>query len=67
MMNLARPFKIQNGMDFSLSHLEDVNYPKQGTMVRPFILVMVNVEGFAFCKDNLCPFRNHYAIFEVVI
>jgi hypothetical protein len=67
MMNLARPFKIQNGADFSLSHLEDMSSPKEGAMVRPFILVMVNIEGFALCKDNLWPFRNHYAIFEATI
>jgi hypothetical protein len=28
MMSLPRPFEIQNGMDFSLSHSKDVNYPK---------------------------------------
>jgi hypothetical protein len=28
MMSLARYFKIQNGTNFSLSHLEDVDYPK---------------------------------------
>jgi hypothetical protein len=28
MMNLTRPFEIQNGRDFSLNHLEDVNYPR---------------------------------------
>ncbi len=28
MMNLTRPFKIQNGAYFSLSHSKDVNYPK---------------------------------------
>ncbi len=27
-MNLARPFEIQNGLEFSLNHLEDMNYPK---------------------------------------
>jgi len=35
-------------------------------MVRPCILVMVGVEGFALCKENLCPFHNHYAVFKVV-
>jgi hypothetical protein len=26
--SLARPFEIKNGVDFSLSHSEDVNYSK---------------------------------------
>jgi hypothetical protein len=37
-------------MDFSLSHSKDVNYPKQGVMVRPCISVMASVEGFALAK-----------------
>jgi hypothetical protein len=28
---------------------------------------VANVEGFAPCKDDLCPFRNHYAILETTI
>ncbi len=64
MMSSARPFKIQNGADFSLSHSEDVSYPKQGTMVRPCVLVVASVEGFARCKNGLCPFHNHYVVFE---
>jgi hypothetical protein len=47
-----------------LSHSEDVSYPKQGTMVRPCVLVVASVEGFARCKNGLCPFHNHYVVFE---
>jgi len=60
MMNLARPFEIQNGVDFSLSHSEDVNYQTKGAMVRPYIVV--DVEGFALCKDGLHPFHSSYAV-----
>jgi hypothetical protein len=67
MMSLARSFKIQNGMNFSLNHSEHVNYPKQGTMVKPCILVVAGVEGFAPCKDNLHPFHSHYANLEAVV
>jgi hypothetical protein len=28
MMSLARPFEIQNEVDFSLNYLEDMSYPK---------------------------------------
>jgi hypothetical protein len=28
MMHLAKPFEIQNGVDFYLNHSKDVNYPK---------------------------------------
>jgi hypothetical protein len=65
--NLTRPFEILNGTDFSLSHSEDVNYSKTRCRVRPYILIMVSVEGFAPGKDNLCPFHSHYAILEVVV
>jgi len=67
MMSLARPFKIQNGVDFSLSHSEDANYPKQSTMVKPCILVEAGVEGFASYKDGLDPFRNHYVVLEATV
>jgi hypothetical protein len=36
-------------------------------MARPYILVVANIEGFALCQDNLHPFCNHHAIFEVVV
>ncbi len=67
MMSLTRPFKIQNGMDFFLNHLEDVNYPKKGAMVRPCISVVVGIEGFALCKNNLHPFCSYHVVFKVVI
>jgi len=40
---------------------------KQGAMVRPCISIVVGIERFAMCKDGLCPFLNHYAIFEAII
>ncbi len=67
MMSLARPFKIQNGMDFSLSHLMVVNYPKKRCKVRPCVSVMAAVEGFTLCKDNLRPFHSHYSILEIIV
>ncbi len=66
MMSLTKPFEIQNGADFSLSHLKDMNYQKKGVMVKPCILVVVGVERFAPCKDDLCPFSNHYVIIETI-
>jgi hypothetical protein len=65
MMSLARPFKVQNGTYFSLNHSKDVNYPTKGAMVRPCILA--GVEGFTLCKDDLHPFHNYHAIFEVAV
>jgi hypothetical protein len=35
-------------------------------MVRLYILVMDGVEGFALCKESLCPFHNHYEVFKDV-
>jgi hypothetical protein len=67
MMNLTRPFEIQNGADFSLSHSEDKTYPKKSAMVRPCISIVANVEGFALYKNGLRPFHSHYAVFEVVV
>jgi len=52
MMSLTRPFEIQNGMDFSLSHLEDVNCPKKSAMVGPCNLFMVDIERIIDCKDG---------------
>jgi hypothetical protein len=63
MMSLAMPFEIQNGTEFSLNHLEDVNYPKKGVMVKPYILVVAIVERFALCKNNYA----HYVVFEIAI
>jgi hypothetical protein len=40
---------------------------EQGAMVRPCILVVVVVESFALCKDDLCPFCNYYVVFKVTI
>jgi hypothetical protein len=36
-------------------------------MARPYISVVADVEGFALCKDNLQPFRSHYAILKAAI
>jgi hypothetical protein len=36
-------------------------------MVKPCILVVASVEGFAPCKDDLCPFHSHYANLEATI
>jgi len=36
-------------------------------MVRPCFLVVATIERFALCKDNLCPFHSHYAIFEIFV
>ncbi len=43
------------------------NLSKKSAMVRPCISIVANVEGFAVCKDGLCPFHSYYAIFEVVV
>jgi hypothetical protein len=51
-MSLARPFEIQNGMDFSLNHLEDANCQKKSAMVQPCILFMVDIERIIACKDG---------------
>jgi hypothetical protein len=67
MMNITKPSEIQNGADFSLSHLEDMSYPRKGAMVRPCILVVASVEGFTPCKNDLRPFCNHYVVFETVL
>jgi hypothetical protein len=40
---------------------------KQGVMVWPCILVVVNIERFAPCKDGLCPFRSHYVVLTATI
>jgi len=40
---------------------------KKGVMVRPCILVVVDLEGFTLCKDDLSPFCSHYVILKVVI
>jgi hypothetical protein len=37
---------------------------KQGAMVRPCILVMVGVEGLAFFKNGLRPFRIYHVVFK---
>jgi len=39
---------------------------EQGAMVRPLILVATAIEKFTLCKDGLCPFQCHYAVFEVI-
>jgi hypothetical protein len=65
MMNLARPFKIQNGMNIYLNNLEDLSYPRKGVMARPCISVVVGIERFTPCKNDLCSFHSHYAILEV--
>jgi hypothetical protein len=66
-MSLARPFEIQNEIYYFLNHSKDMSYPKKSAMVTPYILVVANVERFAPCKNGLCPFCNHYAIFEAAI
>jgi hypothetical protein len=65
MMSLARPFEIQNGTNFFLSHSKDVNYPKKGVMVRPCISVVASIERFALCKVGLRLFHNHYVVFDI--
>jgi hypothetical protein len=36
-------------------------------MVRPYISIVVSIEGFAPCKDGLRPFCNHYVVFKAII
>ncbi len=67
MMSLTRHFEIQNGVDFSSSHLKTWAIQKQGIMVKPCISVVVSVEGFALCKDGLHPFHSYHVVFEVVV
>jgi len=50
-----------------LNNSVDVSYQKKGVMVRPCILVVVDVERFTLCKDDLSPFHSHYAILEVIV
>jgi hypothetical protein len=60
MMSLARPFKIQNGMDFSLSHLMVVNYPKKGVRLDLASQLWLPLKGLPFVKTI-------YAHFIVII
>jgi K+ transporter len=50
-----------------LEPLKGHELSKKSVMVRPCISVVVNIEGFALCKDSLCPFCDHHVVFEVVI
>ncbi len=67
MMNLARPFKIQNGMDLPWTISRMWGIQKQSAMVKPCISVMANIERFSLCKNNLRLFHSHHVIFEVAI
>jgi hypothetical protein len=42
-------------------------YPKKGAMVKPCISIVVDVEGFALCKDDLRPFCSHHVVFEATV
>ncbi len=37
---------------------------KQGAMVKLCVSIVAGVERFAPCKDDLCPFHNHYVVLE---
>jgi hypothetical protein len=40
---------------------------KWGAMVRPSILVVVNIERFSLCKDYWHPFQSYRVIFEAIV